>query len=114
MKWLLGWFIVALVTVIPMLIVLYTLDQRGHLGEDPMTSVRDVGADASAGRRTGSRPQPGVEAAAASGAQAGSDEPAAEPASESTSEPTSAKDAARPPDDRAPRRTGAHRASRRR
>jgi cytochrome d ubiquinol oxidase subunit II len=38
MKWLLGWFIVALVTVIPMLIVLYTLDQRGHLGEDPGTS----------------------------------------------------------------------------
>jgi cytochrome d ubiquinol oxidase subunit II len=38
MKWLLGWFIVALVTVIPMLIILYTLDQRGHLGEDPGTS----------------------------------------------------------------------------
>jgi len=38
MKWLLAWFVVALVTVVPMLIVLYTLDQRGHLGEDPRTS----------------------------------------------------------------------------
>ncbi len=40
MKWLLGWFVVALVTVIPLLVVLYTLDQRGHLGEDPTTTSR--------------------------------------------------------------------------
>ena len=40
MKWLLGWFVVALVTVIPLLVVLYTLDQRGHLAEDPTTTSR--------------------------------------------------------------------------
>jgi cytochrome bd ubiquinol oxidase subunit II len=39
MKWLLGWFVVALVTVIPLIVFLYVLDQRGDLGEDPMTSV---------------------------------------------------------------------------
>jgi cytochrome d ubiquinol oxidase subunit II len=38
MDWLLGWFGVAAVTVIPLIIVLYTLDQRGNLVEDPTTS----------------------------------------------------------------------------
>jgi cytochrome d ubiquinol oxidase subunit II len=110
LKWVLGWFGVAVVTVIPLLVLLYTLDQRGVLGEDPMTSVREPGADADGGRRPGSRSEPGIEAATASGAQAGSDQPAAEPASESTSD----QDAGRPATDREPRRTGAHRASRRR
>jgi cytochrome d ubiquinol oxidase subunit II len=110
LKWVLGWFGVAVVTVIPLLVLLYTLDQRGVLGEDPMTSVRDSGADASGGRRPGSRSQPGIEAATASGAQAGSDQPAGEPVSESTS----TADTTRPASDREPRRPGAHRASRRR
>ncbi len=96
-------------TVIPLLVLLYTLDQRGVLGEDPMTSTGDPGADIDAGRRPGTRAQPG-ELAAASGAQAGSDQPAAQPAAEST--PTT--DAAQPATEREPRRTGAHRASRRR
>ena len=110
LKWVLGWFGVAVVTVVPLLIVLYTLDQRGALGEDPMTSMRDPRADADPGLRPGSRSQPGFEAAAASGAQAGPDQPAAEPVPESTS----TADTTRPAIDREPRRPGAHRASRRR
>lgn len=39
MKWLIGWFVVATVTVIPLLVYLYVLDQRGQLGEDPTTGV---------------------------------------------------------------------------
>lgn len=39
MKWLIGWAIAALVTVVPLLIFLYSLGQRGQLGEDPTTSV---------------------------------------------------------------------------
>jgi cytochrome d ubiquinol oxidase subunit II len=38
LHWLLIWFIVALVTVVPLLVLLYVLDQRGELGEDPTTS----------------------------------------------------------------------------
>jgi cytochrome d ubiquinol oxidase subunit II len=41
MKWLIGWAVVALVTVVPLLILLYVLDQRGNLGEDPATSVSE-------------------------------------------------------------------------
>jgi cytochrome d ubiquinol oxidase subunit II len=37
-RWLLGWALVALVTVVPLLSLLYVLDQRGTLGEDPTTS----------------------------------------------------------------------------
>jgi cytochrome d ubiquinol oxidase subunit II len=39
LQWILGWFGVAVITVIPLLVVLYTLDQRGTLGEDPTTST---------------------------------------------------------------------------
>ena len=39
MRWLIGWALVALVTVVPLLILLYVLDQRGELGEDPTTSA---------------------------------------------------------------------------
>jgi cytochrome d ubiquinol oxidase subunit II len=39
MKWIIGCFIVACVTVVPLLAYLYVLDQRGNLGEDPTTSV---------------------------------------------------------------------------
>lgn len=38
-RWILVWFGVALVTLVPALILLYVLDQRGELGEDPLTSV---------------------------------------------------------------------------
>ncbi|MEV4411302.1 cytochrome d ubiquinol oxidase subunit II [Catellatospora sp. NPDC049609] len=38
-KWMLAWFGVALVTLVPALILLYVLDQRGELGEDPLTSL---------------------------------------------------------------------------
>ncbi len=34
LRWVLVWFLVAVVVVIPLLIVLFTLDQRGDLGED--------------------------------------------------------------------------------
>jgi len=36
-RWLLAWAVVAMVTVLPLLIVLYVLDQRGDLGEDGFT-----------------------------------------------------------------------------
>jgi cytochrome bd ubiquinol oxidase subunit II len=38
MRWILVWFAVAVVLVVPALAVLYTLDQRDRLGEDPTTS----------------------------------------------------------------------------
>jgi cytochrome d ubiquinol oxidase subunit II len=38
LRWLLGWAVVALITVVPALALLYVLDQRGELGEDPTTS----------------------------------------------------------------------------
>ena len=38
-KWMLAWFGVALVTLVPALVTLYVLDQRGELGEDPLTSL---------------------------------------------------------------------------
>jgi cytochrome d ubiquinol oxidase subunit II len=38
LHWLLIWFVVALLTVVPLLVVLYVLDQRGELEEDPTTS----------------------------------------------------------------------------
>jgi cytochrome bd ubiquinol oxidase subunit II len=110
MKWLLGWFLVALVTAVPLLIVLYTLDQRRVLGEDPMTSMREPGADADGGRRPGSRSQPGFEAAPTSGAQSSSDQPAPEPTPESTS--TGGAERSAPAGEQ--RRPGAHRATRRR
>lgn len=37
-RWLLGWALIALVTVVPALGLLYVLDQRGELAEDPTTS----------------------------------------------------------------------------
>jgi cytochrome bd ubiquinol oxidase subunit II len=37
-RWLLAWFLVALVVLVPALGLLYVLDQRGELGEDPTTS----------------------------------------------------------------------------
>jgi cytochrome d ubiquinol oxidase subunit II len=37
-RWLLVWALVALLTVVPTLALLYVLDQRGELGEDPTTS----------------------------------------------------------------------------
>ncbi len=49
MDWLIGWFIVAVVTVIPTLIFLYVLDQRGDLGEDPTTSASETAAIGTAG-----------------------------------------------------------------
>jgi cytochrome d ubiquinol oxidase subunit II len=39
LHWLIGWFVVAAITVIPLLILLFVLDQRGDLSEDPATSV---------------------------------------------------------------------------
>ncbi len=41
MRWVLVWFIVAVVLVGPALVLLYTLDQRDRLGEDPTTSSRE-------------------------------------------------------------------------
>ena len=38
LRWLLIWALVALVAVVPALALLYVLDQRGELGEDPATS----------------------------------------------------------------------------
>jgi cytochrome d ubiquinol oxidase subunit II len=38
-RWLLIWSLIALVTVVPALLLLYVLDQRGRLGEDPATSA---------------------------------------------------------------------------
>jgi len=38
LKWLLIWAVVALIVVVPLLTLLYTLDQRSSLGEDPATS----------------------------------------------------------------------------
>jgi hypothetical protein len=54
LHWLLAWFVVALLLVVPALSVLYTLDQRGHLGEDPTTSRADhePGASGPDGHRT--------------------------------------------------------------
>jgi cytochrome d ubiquinol oxidase subunit II len=109
LKWILVWFGVAVVTVIPLLVLLYTLDQRGVLMEDPMTSVPDQGADADGGRRPGPRSPPGQDVPATSGAQSGSDQSAAEPTSASESS-TDERSATRGE----PRRTGAHRATRRR
>jgi cytochrome d ubiquinol oxidase subunit II len=37
-RWLLGWFLIALVVLVPALGLLYVLEQRGELGEDPTTS----------------------------------------------------------------------------
>jgi len=37
-RWLLAWFVVALLVIGPALVLLYVLDQRGELGEDPTTS----------------------------------------------------------------------------
>ncbi|HEY2791606.1 MAG TPA: cytochrome d ubiquinol oxidase subunit II [Micromonosporaceae bacterium] len=39
LHWVLGWFVVAVIVVIPLLVLLYVLDQRGDLGEDPTTSA---------------------------------------------------------------------------
>jgi cytochrome d ubiquinol oxidase subunit II len=41
--WLLVWAVVAAVTVVPALALLYVLDQRGNLGEDPTTTRRGHG-----------------------------------------------------------------------
>ncbi|GAA2404991.1 cytochrome D ubiquinol oxidase subunit II [Catellatospora methionotrophica] len=41
-RWILAWFGVALVTLVPALILLYVLDQRGELGEDPLTSLESA------------------------------------------------------------------------
>jgi len=38
LRWLLIWALVAVVAVVPALALLYVLDQRGNLGEDPATS----------------------------------------------------------------------------
>jgi cytochrome bd ubiquinol oxidase subunit II len=43
LKWLLAWAAIALIVVVPILAVLYTLDQRSALGEDPTTSRIDSG-----------------------------------------------------------------------
>jgi cytochrome d ubiquinol oxidase subunit II len=43
MRWLLIWAGIALVTVVPALLLLYVLDQRGELGEDPVTARRPGG-----------------------------------------------------------------------
>jgi cytochrome bd ubiquinol oxidase subunit II len=42
MRWVLVWFAVAVVLVGPALVLLYTLDQRDRLGEDPTTSRHDA------------------------------------------------------------------------
>jgi cytochrome d ubiquinol oxidase subunit II len=39
LNWVLAWFVVALLTVVPLIILLLVLDQRGELGEDPTTSA---------------------------------------------------------------------------
>ena len=39
LNWVLAWFVVALLVVVPLIILLLVLDQRGDLGEDPMTSA---------------------------------------------------------------------------
>jgi cytochrome d ubiquinol oxidase subunit II len=36
-RWVLAWFVVALLTAVPALVLLYVLDQRGDLGEEPTT-----------------------------------------------------------------------------
>lgn len=51
LRWILGWFIVALLTVGPALALLYTLDQRGALGEDATTS-RPSGEEETTGDRS--------------------------------------------------------------
>jgi cytochrome d ubiquinol oxidase subunit II len=52
MKWLIGWAIAALVTVLPLLIFLYSLGQRGQLGEDPTTSIATDSLAAEAPQRS--------------------------------------------------------------
>jgi cytochrome bd ubiquinol oxidase subunit II len=39
LNWVLAWFVVALLVVVPLIILLLVLDQRGELGEDPMMSA---------------------------------------------------------------------------
>ncbi|GAA4610039.1 cytochrome d ubiquinol oxidase subunit II [Actinoplanes octamycinicus] len=45
LRWLLIWFVAALVLVIPALILLFRLDQRGELGEESAESLGDVVPD---------------------------------------------------------------------
>jgi cytochrome bd ubiquinol oxidase subunit II len=40
LHWVLIWFVVAVVVVIPLMVTLFVLDQRGNLGEDPQLSRR--------------------------------------------------------------------------
>ncbi|XVU22973.1 cytochrome d ubiquinol oxidase subunit II [Actinoplanes sp. CA-054009] len=53
LQWVLVWFVVALVLIVPALFLLYLLDQRGDLGEDPLTSRPEQ--DAGVGPLAGSR-----------------------------------------------------------
>jgi cytochrome d ubiquinol oxidase subunit II len=46
LRWLLIWAAIALVTVVPALVLLYVLDQRGELGEDPTTSRQEFSPSA--------------------------------------------------------------------
>jgi cytochrome bd ubiquinol oxidase subunit II len=72
LKWVLGGFGVAVVTVIPLLIVLYTLDQRGLLNEDPGTSrTEPVTVNGGAGRAGGAEVAYASGGAERSGAPAG-------------------------------------------
>jgi cytochrome d ubiquinol oxidase subunit II len=56
LRWVLVWFVVALLTVGPALVLLYRLDQLSELGEDPETSRRQVeDGDAPANRPAAGR-----------------------------------------------------------
>jgi cytochrome d ubiquinol oxidase subunit II len=58
-RWLLIWALVAVLTVVPALALLFILDQRGELGEDPTTS-RATGAGPVGSPGTGRRTSGGV------------------------------------------------------
>jgi cytochrome bd ubiquinol oxidase subunit II len=42
MRWVLVWFAVAVVLVGPAIVLVYTLDQKDRLGEDPTTSRQEA------------------------------------------------------------------------
>ena len=58
LRWLLVWTGVAAATVVPALVLLYVIDQRGQLAEDP-TVARSLGPDGSPWRGDAAPPSPG-------------------------------------------------------
>jgi cytochrome d ubiquinol oxidase subunit II len=112
LKWVLGWFGVAVVTVIPLIILLYTLDLRGVLVEDPMTSHGDSDSDAYPGSRNVSRSGHGVEMRTSAGAEAGPQLPDSSGSQSASASPADAPDKPGSPPPQPGRKRAAHRASR--